>query len=401
MNAFLSKEAIYTLWHEKLLQLAPRLAGENGSHQKLIEGDLKLDLGLDSLEIFELAAYFHSVFHLMSGPLSQYLLQYQRVEEWLEVIEEGANDWTRPMTFFTSGSTGNPKPFVHQKKYLIQEMEAWNTILKPQGFFWRAVSPLHIYGFLFTVLLPSHIGIGVMDMRKVHTHQVFSLVKPSDWIIGFPLLYRQWIHSDVRIPLGLKLLSSTSPLPFEVASQMHAYGLEVTEIYGSTETAGIGYRAHPENSFHLLPYWQRKEDQLVRYHPTQGASAPFALMDKCKWETNHRFTILGRRDHAVQVGGINVFPNQVAEQIRGIQGVANCWVKKMKPSEGERLKCWVLLADPKASASSLKKICYQWIEEHLSAEARPRHVIVSDHPPLDEMGKVKDWSIYHSAPFLA
>lgn len=127
MNAFLSKEAIYTLWHEKLLQLAPRLAGENGSHQKLIEGDLKLDLGLDSLEIFELAAYFHSVFHLMSGPLSQYLLQYQRVEEWLEVIEEGANDWTRPMTFFTSGSTGNPKPFVHQKKYLIQEMEAWNT----------------------------------------------------------------------------------------------------------------------------------------------------------------------------------------------------------------------------------------------------------------------------------
>ncbi|MEO0583861.1 MAG: AMP-binding protein, partial [Bacteroidota bacterium] len=354
MNTFLSREAIHTLWQEKLYQLAPRLAVEKEHHQGLRKGDLKLDLGLDSLEIFELAAYFHSVFHLMSGPLSQYLLQYPRAEDWLDVIEEGANDWTRPMTFFTSGSTGRPKPCVHQKKHLLQEIEAWNLILQPKGCFWRAVSPLHMYGFLFTVLLPSHIGIGVLDMRKVHIRQVFSLAKPSDWIIGFPLLYRRWMHEALSLPSGLEILSSTSPLSREIASYMGTFGLGITEIYGSTETAGIGHRVYPETSFRLLPYWQRKGDQLIRSHPSQGVSAPYNLMDKCQWGADDRFVIMSRRDQAVQIGGINVFPDQVAKQMRGIEGVANCWVRKMKPSEGERLKCWVLIEDPQASASDLK-----------------------------------------------
>ncbi|MEL6132433.1 MAG: AMP-binding protein [Bacteroidota bacterium] len=392
MKHFLPKEAIHLLWQEKLMQLAPRLEIHASDAHRWLKGDLKDDLGLDSLEVFELAAYFHSVFHLMSGPISQYLLQYRRAEEWLDAIEEGANDWNRPMTFFTSGSTGTPKGCNHDKKYLMQEIEAWNHLLQPKGTFWRAVSPLHMYGFIFSVLLPYHIGSGVLDIRRVHIKQIHSLAKETDWVIGFPLFFQSWIRAGVQFPQKLHAISSTAPLPPILDHQMTDSGLKVMEIYGSSETGGVGYRVSPEKDFCLLPHWVRAEGEIVRYHP-QRKPLYYPLSDQVAWE-DRRFTVLGRKDHAVQVGGINVFPDQIARQIEKLEGVGKCWVRKMRSGEGERLKCWIVPEPSQTQASVLKKTCYQWIENHLPVAERPRHIIVSTQPPLDAMGKSRDWSIF-------
>ena len=73
------------------------------------KGSLSDDLGMDSLEAFDLAAEFHFRFDMMSGGSERYLLQYKSADQWMEQIYEAANDPNSRLGFFSSGSRGAPK----------------------------------------------------------------------------------------------------------------------------------------------------------------------------------------------------------------------------------------------------------------------------------------------------
>ncbi|MEO0468075.1 MAG: AMP-binding protein [Bacteroidota bacterium] len=382
---FLGKNAIETLWTEQLRKLCPPASLPS----EICKGDLKADLGLDSLDIFELAGHFHSVFHLIDPSTQYYLLQYRRAEEWIDCIWQAANEWDRPISFFTSGSTGVPEICPHHKTNLIEEISCWVDILHVQGDIWSFVSPQHIYGFLFSILLAEHHDLHCIDARETGLPGLLSNAKKGDWVIGFPDLYRQWERQE--IPHELHLISSSAPLKKELATHWTDQGCTIYSIYGCSEVGGIGYRRAPQSFFQLLPYWTHKGGHLIR--SGENGAHLFSPKDHLFWQAADRFVLGERKDQAVQVGGINVFPKQIAERMAALPSVQACWVRKMHPSEGVRLKCWVIPNPnvPEADWPVLRQELFQWIENELSPPERPRSLTLSSKVPKNDLGKETDW----------
>ncbi|MEM7512962.1 MAG: AMP-binding protein, partial [Bacteroidota bacterium] len=210
MRTFLSLPAIERLFTSRLLEIAPRLIPNVSNTQ--LRGDLQDDIGLDSIEIMELAAYFHGKFHMMELGADVYLLSSRRIEDWLTRIHQAANDFHLPITFFTSGSTGEPKACQHDKTWLLQECASWVEILQNTNKIWGSVSPKHIYGFIFTLLLPDQLGCSIEDLTKKNLTRFIKEAERGSVFIGFPALYQFLVNSFTKLPSGITAISSTAKL---------------------------------------------------------------------------------------------------------------------------------------------------------------------------------------------
>ena len=66
----------------------------------------------------------------------------------------------------------------------------------------------------------------------------------------------------------------------------------------------------------------------------------------------------------------------------------------MALDEGRRLKAWLQMKDLSSLKEENKAEIYQWIETHLPAAARPKHLTFSSNKALNSLGKLSDWSIH-------
>lgn len=120
--------------------------------------DLLLDeqgLGLDSLERLSVASALNEALHLHDSGVEDLLLVRRRFGEWVHLAGMGLDHAGQRMTFRTSGSHGAPKPCTHALALLEQEVDFLATLLDGRRRVFSAVPAHHIYGFLFTVLLPG------------------------------------------------------------------------------------------------------------------------------------------------------------------------------------------------------------------------------------------------------
>jgi long-chain acyl-CoA synthetase len=88
--------------------------------------------------------------------------------------------------------------------------------------------------------------------------------------------------------------------------------MRLLQVYGSSETAGVGWREEAGAPYRLLPYWRRGAQENTIERGPDG-TARFPLQDRLEWIDDERFVPNGRIDQAVQVGGTNVFPAYVAD----------------------------------------------------------------------------------------
>jgi 4-coumarate--CoA ligase (photoactive yellow protein activation family) len=192
-------------------------------------------------------------------------------------------------------------------------------------------------------------------------------------------------------------ISSTAPLPADVASEVRRRGVCLIEVYGSTESAGVGYRSETAAPYTLLPYWervamageQRGETGLER----PAVADPILPPDHFRWVGERHFVPVGRRDEMVQVGGYNVSPTTIARRIEALESVKECAVRLMQEHEGERLKAVVVPANPEHDPAELRREVETWAVSHLAAHERPGHILVADRLPRNEMGKLADWPL--------
>ena len=199
-------------------------------------------------------------------------------------------------------------------------------------------------------------------------------------------------------------VSSTAPCPDALARDLVDQGLQsLLQVYGSSETAGIGWRDGVGAAFGLLPHWRRMDaaasaapGTLMRSGPG-GPFAPVVLQDHLDWDDADHFTVGGRSDAAVQVGGVNVFPSQVSQCLRDHPAVADAAVRLMEPYEGDRLKAFVV---PRPGADTerdaLRAQLDAWVRTRLAAPARPRAIEFGPALHVDSRGKHCDWSIRES-----
>ena len=371
---------------------------------------LQLDedgLGLDSLDRMAVAAALTEALHLHESGIEDLLLAQRGFGEWVETAAESLRRFDAALTFRTAGSTGAPKACRHILAALQHEVDALAGLPPLRGAVGRvlaAVPSHHIYGFLFTHLLPTRLGAAeIVDVRGLTVPALRQQLRASDLVIGHPAFWRLFAQHGGATPLphGVRGVSSTAPCPDALARDLVDQGLaSLLQVYGSSETAGIGWRDCADEGFALLPHWQRTDAPateamctLLRSGPG-GPFAPVVLQDHLDWLDAGHFTIRGRADAAVQVGGVNVFPSHVRQCLCDHPAVANAAVRPMAPHEGDRLKAFVVPhhgAD--ADRHALRAVLDDWVRTRLPAPARPRAIEFGPALPVDSRGKACDWSI--------
>ncbi len=214
-----------------------------------------------------------------------------------------------------------------------------------------AVPAHHIYGFLFTVLLPQASGaaLPVLDLRGASPAALAGWRSRATWWSAHPDFWGQVAALAPAFAADVIGVSSGAPCPDATARALHAGGLRLLQVYGSSETAGVGWRERAGEPYRLFPYWRRgaREDTIERT-PRDEECLP--LQDRLEWIDGERFVPSGRIDQAVQVGGTNVFPAYVAEVLAMHPDVAQCVVRLMRPDEGARLKAFIVAGRGRAPA---------------------------------------------------
>jgi acyl-coenzyme A synthetase/AMP-(fatty) acid ligase len=95
----------------------------------------------------------------------------------------------------------------------------------------------------------------------------------------------------------------------------------------------------------------------------------------------------GRKDRAVQIAGVNVYPGEVEKKILGLKGVLACAVR---PGAGERLKAFVVLEEEENNPANQKKV-RELVKKWFKGPERPWPVTFGLELPKNIMGKGCDW----------
>jgi len=358
--------------------------------------DLARDFGADSLDLMAAATALGDLLGFGRAGMQDALPGRPLLADWAGAARASLAAFDAELVFRTSGSSGMPKRCTHTLKSLWREVDHLARLLPGRRRVLSAVPAHHIYGFLFTVLLPqADAGAGplaVMDVRGMSPAALAGLLQPGDLVVGHPDWWRQVAALDLAFPADVAGVTSTAPCPDEVARALAAAGLRLVQVYGSSETAGVGWREAAGESYQLFPYWHAAGEGVLERPGPDGAPARFALQDRIEWCDGRRFRPAGRIDQAVQVGGTNVFPSYVAEVLALHPAVLSSQVRPMRPDEGTRLKAFVV---PRAGSdlAALRAELADWTGERLTPPERPAAFSFGPSLPRQPSGKLADWII--------
>jgi 4-coumarate--CoA ligase (photoactive yellow protein activation family) len=298
------------------------------------------------------------------------------------------------LAFQTSGSTGEPKRLVMETLWLMQESHFLAGLFAGRSRVVGLVPPHHIYGFLFTVLLPEALGVAVLDLDPHFPTAVQAALAPGDLVIGFPLVWKVLAKSGTAYPRDVWGVTSTGPCPAEVINAAVGAGLlSMTEIHGATETGGLGWRRSPRDPYRLMDHWltPKTPDMLERLHPDGLTNAAFALPDGFDMAGERFYRPSGRKDEAVQIAGVNVYPERSRRALLCCPLVAEAAVRPMRPDEGDRLKAFIVLSRPVNTDEAVREIRVH-LAGHLAPHEMPRSFTFGQELPRSALGKYTDWN---------
>lgn len=338
-------------------------------------------LGLDSLERLGALGALAEVFGLDDTSLPARPAHH--VGDWVDWVMQGQSAGGSRITIRTSGSTGPSVTCTHALSDLVEEARYFAQRLADRRRIVALVPAHHLYGLIWTALLPDVLGIA-MVVGEIGTALGLA---PGDLVVAVPDQWQALRSLTRRFPADIVGVSSAAPLPEVLADELRAAGLAgLFDIYGSSETGGIATREHPARTYDLLPRWSLSPNgDDWDLTDARGVRAP--LPDHIERTGERGIRPLGRRDGAVQVGGHNVRPAHVVEVLRRIDGVADAAVRL---HENGRLKAFIVPADGHDPAVLARTIEVS-IATSLSVPERPRTFRFGPALPRNAMGKLADW----------
>ena len=349
-------------------------------------------LGFDSLSRLDLVLAVNQFFQLHTTGVEDYLLIRRKIGDWVDLVEQHFDIVTQnaQIAFQTSGSTAEPKTIIHAFQTLQTEIYA--LLSGPVGQRPRSariislVPPHHMYGFLFSCLLPSMTGNETISLYQQTPTRCFTLARDGDLVIATPFIWNKLAQSALQFPPGVTGITSAAPSTPETWSVLDKTNLSgLIEVYGATEPRGIGFRSAHDSAFELLPHLDAAHKEIF---PINGEGMPLDIQDDLAWVGPRHFEVTGRIDKMVQVAGVNVSPAHVARVISSIACVKEAKVRM----NGDRLQALIVPTATNEPTDVVAKRVREHIVRSLPAPARPATITFATSLPVTDMGKVMDWT---------
>jgi acyl-CoA synthetase (AMP-forming)/AMP-acid ligase II len=202
------------------------------------------------------------------------------------------------------------------------------------------VSQHHIYGLLYTMLLPFTAGVP-FRRKRIETPAEFENLRDTSYmLITVPAFLKRAVDFEALEgkTYGLKnawIFTSGGVLEPELAEKTYrSFGFWPLEVYGSTETSGIAWRFSRDGlewtPFDNASISLNEEGCLVISSPYIKDPAGFTTADLATILSDGRFLLKGRSDSVVKIEEKRVSLTEVEERLRQSALVSDVCVIAMK-----------------------------------------------------------------------
>ncbi|MEJ0058670.1 MAG: AMP-binding protein [Terricaulis sp.] len=303
------------------------------------------------------------------------------------------------LVFFTSGSTGAPKPVEKKLSQLETEARALIKLWgRDAGFVLSTVSHQHIYGLLYRILWPALSGGASSDEAATYWEELENKLDATTTLITSPA-HLSRLPPNLHLSDAPKLIfSSGQLLTFSDAeASARAFGRAPIEVLGSTETGGIGWRRQesadaPWTPFENVRVSADADGALEVRSPYLPNDAPHLTGDGVALLPDGAFRLQPRRDRVVKIDGKRVSLRRVEEKLVSLPEIKAVAALTL-PERKHALAAIVALSDAGRTALNargafrLSRDLRRASAAELEPAERPKHWRFVDAIPVDSQGK--------------
>lgn len=301
------------------------------------------------------------------------------------------------LKFFTGGSTGKPKMWSKTPRNLFAEafFHARKYGITPADRILSTVPPYHIYGFLYSVLIPLVSSASVIETIPTYPEEIRRtlLRRTPTLFVSVPVHYRVLNGTDIPGDSLRHAVSSAGKLDAADADYFtRETGVELVEIYGSTETGGIADRRRAAGETALTPFeavdWKIVDERLcvrsefISPDIETDRDEFFTTGDRVEPAGKNRLRLLGRVDGIVKVGGKRVDLESIRDTLKRMPDVEDAVVLSLPGAAGRENDILAAVQGP-VTAEMVQEAILKRLESH----AAPRRIKVVERIPVSSSGK--------------
>ena len=363
--------------------------------------------------------------------------------DWAAALAQGLpHDIDQPsmggMMLYTSGTTGRPKGVERKQpdaKLVVEMIAATITAFQfdPDSGTDLALTsgPLYHTGpFNLTMTFPIIAGIGTVLMDKWEPELTLQFIQQHK--ISHCFLVPTMFHRLLQLPASVRqqydtaslkfVLHSAAPCPVEIKQQMlDWWGPGIWEMMATTEGPGtlVGpeeWLAKPgtvgkpqpgqakilDTAGNPLPpgqegilYWINPPNSRFAYYKDADKTAAnsvdgyFTAGDIGYLDEDGYLFLSGRSAEVIIVGGVNIYPQEIDDQILQHQAIADVACVGVPNAEwGEEIKAVVQLKPGFTASDTMAADIMAFTRQKLSKQKWPRSIDFVAQLPRSETGKI-------------
>lgn len=299
------------------------------------------------------------------------------------------------INFFTSGSSGKPKPIAKSLFNLISEGD---DIGKTFGFLDKNLTVMstttmcHLFGMTF------HLMTSLCNRLVINTDTVSypeNIDRENVFLVSTPTFLASALKHDLKFKVSPKyIVSAGSKLDNEIFRELEKDS-NVIEIYGSTETGVIANRTHYNDSFTLFENVKViPNEKSVEVHSDYAFGGKATINDNVEIH-NRKLKVKNRTDRVLKICEKRISADELETKLKKHEFVENCYITQ----SDDKLACLCVLSESgknylldKNIASLIKTLKQASIK---ISEIIPQKWKFLDAIPMNDMGKIDKGVINH------